>query len=100
MRIHHLFRHGDMVQIINPDSPLYGMLTTVHIHDQTYFVAFDNGEKIEILLHDVGPWLGYHFQKNLYRANLIQMQILAVDLGDRVWFDEIRDMIERLDYFP
>ncbi|MEW9672741.1 hypothetical protein [Ammoniphilus sp. 3BR4] len=100
MRIHQLFRHGDMVRIINPDSPLYGMLMTVHIQDQTYFVIFDNEKKLELPHHEFGPWLGYHFYKSLYRAHLLQLQLLAVDLGDRTWFDEIRNVIERLDNLP
>jgi hypothetical protein len=100
MRIHRLFQQGDMVQIINHQSPLYGMILTVDsIQSGKYFVAL-GGQKNKFFLHDLGPWLGYHFHKKLYKAHLIQMQILAVDVGDRAWFDEIGEVIKKFDYLP
>lgn len=101
MRIHRLFQQGDIVQIINHQSPLYGMLLTLEsIQGDKYLVSLVGGQKNDFFLHDLGPWLGYHFHKKLYKAHLIQIQILAVDIGDRPWFDEIKEVIKKLDFFP
>ena len=101
MRIHRSFQQGDLVQIIDPSSPQYSLLVTiVSIKDGKCIVKLEDGQNIELSLHDLGPVLDYRAHKTLYRAHLIQMQLLAVDLGDRKWFDELKEIIEKLDFLP
>lgn len=101
MRIDRTFKQGDSVQIIDPENPLYGSLGTVfRLKDKKCHVRFDDGQILEFSLHDIGPILDYQTHKTLYRSHLIQLQLLAVDIGDRTWFEEIKGIIIKLDYLP
>ncbi len=92
-----MFQAGDVVRIINHNSLLYGEVLMIDSQKENYYILnLANGKKITCYHQDIVSWLKPNEYKKLYRAQLIQMQILAVDTDDREWFDKLGEIYNHI----
>jgi hypothetical protein len=97
MRLYNVLQPGTVVKVINSENHFYGLVCRIAGVESggQYFVNFCD-KKLLFLPQEIVPWLEETRYKELYKAHLIQLQILAVDIGDRQWFDEIVDKLKEL----
>ena len=93
----HTFTKGDIVQIINEEHMFQGQVCQIIVCAMTrYLQHLSDGQKIWVSNYEISRQLGDEQERELYKAQLIQMQHLAVDLGDEQWFNEIRAKLDSL----
>jgi hypothetical protein len=91
------FQKNDQIQIVNSLSPFYSELAKiVDIRSDYYFVRLQDGIVIRVNFEDISPWFKTKDERILYRAQLFQMQLLAVDSNDPQWFYQICEMINKI----
>lgn len=96
----HLFQIGDQVMVMNEEDTLFsqvGSICAQGFMGKKYLVAFDNGEKQYYDAMEITHWINSTNELKLYKAQLLQLQSLAVDLGDKNWFEEIGKVLKQLE---
>ncbi len=99
MKRYGLFQRGDFVQVINEENYLYqeiGEIRCIKTNGQ-FSLRLADGQEILVSRLEVAPWLGHEKEKKLFKAHLLQMQALAVEVSDRQWFDELGQILKELD---
>lgn len=93
------YQKGQMIQIINDEHPLYGEMGEIDSYNMygQYLVKLAGGNWISIFPFEIGPWLGEKMEQELYRAQLLQLQLLAIDHHDRQWFEDLRAILRQLE---
>ncbi|WP_017727830.1 hypothetical protein [Halalkalibacterium ligniniphilum] len=100
MRNQRAFQAGDVVRIINPNNLLYGEVSIIDSQKENYYILnLSNGKKITCYHQDIVSCLSYKEYKKLLKAHLIQLQILAVDLGDKKWFEELGEIYDKFQLY-
>lgn len=93
-----LFQKGNFVQVVDEDHQLFeeiGEISSIGVQGR-YLVKFSNGHEMVLKIQEIALWLGYETDMKLHKAHLLQMQSLAVDLGDKQWFEEIGEILKKL----
>lgn len=94
-----LFQKGNFVQVIDEDHQLYGEIgeiSSIGLQGR-YLVKFVNGHEMVLKIQEIALWLGYDTDMKLRKAQLLQLQSLAVDLADKQWFEEIGEILRKLE---
>lgn len=94
-----LFQKGNFVQVIDEDHQLWGEIgeiSSIGLHGR-YLVKFANGHEMVLKIQEMAMWLGYDTDMKLHKAQLLQLQSLAVDLSDKQWFEEIGELLKKLE---
>lgn len=94
-----LFRKGDIVQVVNEENYLYeeiGEIRSIGLNGW-FSIRLADGQETIVSTQEIAPWLGSAIEKKLWKAHLLQLQSLAVDISDRQWFEELGKILKTLD---
>lgn len=85
------FKKGDMVRIVNPNNHFYDEVAEVLMFDQftnKYLLQFNNGYKCEMYHYDMVKHFTRSETRDLQLVHLDNIINIALDIGDKDWFDK------------
>lgn len=94
------YQKGETVTILKDDDPFHETKCSIISceKDNRYLVRVKTGRKRSYKAEHLVAQLSHVEEQKLYREQLIQLQLLAVDLGDESWFEEVgrkRELLEQ-----
>ncbi|RBW69266.1 hypothetical protein [Bacillus taeanensis] len=98
MKVCYPLRVGKIVKVINEELPICGEICEIKDKQKNgqFLIKSADGLTFSVNKSDVAPWLTSKQEMALYEAQLFQLQLLAVEINDHHWFDEIGKMLSEL----